>query len=386
MLGPLRCLVVDPAIARDVVAPAYDSLTDAQRRAWADAHPRSWLNCIRGADGGSPAAERAAMVSNRRALEHILDTGTFRRHGRALYVYRMTDGDHRQTAIVGEVPTDIIGTEGLRVHEAVHERRVETLRLHIEIVGATSSPVAVTWRSDESVDDVLAGVTSGRAHIDVVDDDEVRQEMWSVDDDIAIAELTAGIGRRPLYIVDGHHRSAAAAAYAGRGEIRSEHDRHLLVAAFPMHHLRVAPFHRVVASAIDVGRLRTARRVDEPQLEVHATAVHDSEGRWWQVDLDGAPGDLDVERLHRSVLDEQLGIGADDPRIDHVAGGEDLDAFARRAAGSTGFALAPVAVPDVLDRADEGRLMPPKATYFHPKVRSGLLARLHVPGDESRVA
>lgn len=385
MLSPVRGLVVDPALAPEVIAPAYDALTPDERDAWAAAHPRSWLNCTRRSVDGSPAAERAIMAVNRAALEHLLASGTFAHHRPALYLHRLTDADHRQTAVIGQLPVDVIGTPALRGHEGVHPGRVETLRLQLEIVGATSSPVAVTWRSDEDVDGALDTATTTAPLVDVVDHDGIRHQLWPVADE-AVPGLTAALDSGPLYVIDGHHRSAAAAAFAASREPRSEHDRHLLVAAFPRHHLRVAPFHRVLHADVDVSQLDGAQRIAEPTVQRGVAAVHDARGAWWQIDLGTGPGELDVERLHSSVLEARLGVGADDRALEHVAGRGGLDELAARAAGATAFALAPVELDEILDRADEGRVMPPKATYFHPKVRSGLLVRLHVPGDERIIA
>jgi uncharacterized protein (DUF1015 family) len=209
-----------------------------------------------------------------------------------------------------------------------------------------------------------------------------------VTDDATQSRLVAAMADRVLYIVDGHHRAAAARAYVADHTPRSEADRHLLVAAFPDHHLRAAAFHRLVATSADPASLAGAVAEAEPAVERGSAAITDASRRWWRLELPGEPPALDVERLHRHVLAEQLGLADHDPRISYVPGDRALRELQDRvvAERAVGFALAPVAVAEVLDRADTGRTMPAKTTYFHPKVRSGVFLRLHVPDDHALVA
>jgi uncharacterized protein (DUF1015 family) len=262
------------------------------------------------------------------------------------------------------------------------------LRSHLDRVGATSSPIATTWRAGSSVDDVLAAITADEPLLAFESPGGLAQQVWAVTDAAAQGRLAGAIAAPVLYIVDGHHRAAAARAFLTGHAPRSDADRHLLVAAFPDHHLRVAAFHRLVATAADPASLAGAVAEAEPAVRRGSSAVTDASLRWWRIELPGGPPALDVERLHRHVLAEQLGLADDDPRISYVPGDRALRDLQERVVDerAVGFALAPVSVAEVLDRADSGHTMPAKTTYFHPKVRSGVFLRLHVPDDHALVA
>ena len=389
MLRPVRCLLVDPAFAVDVVPPAYDALSPAGREAFVAEHPMSWLGAVRSPeDRGRPPDDSDTLLANRAALVHLLEAGAYVPLPPALYVYRLVEDSHTQTAVVGELALD--GPDAVRLlgHEDVRPLRVESLRSNLELVGATSSPIATTWRAGLDIDDVLASVTSARPDLAFESAGELSQQVWMVTDTATQDRLIAAMDDDTLYIVDGHHRVAAARAFLAGHPARSEADRHLLVAAFPDHHLRVAAFHRLVATEADPASLTGAVLVPQSTIGRGSSAVTDATRAWWHLDLPGESQVLDVERLHRQVLAGQLGLADDDPRISFVPGDRSLRDLQDRAVAerAVGFALAPISVAEVLDRADTGRTMPAKTTYFHPKVRSGVFLRLHDPADHALVA
>ena len=396
MLTPLRCLVVDQAAALDVISPAYDALTPDQRAEVAHRRPRSWLNVTAspvrpGQRGDDPALIRG----NRRTLEELLAAGVFREVGPALFLYRLSTDDHSQTAIVGHLPLTAAGDGRLMGHERSQPDRVTGLAANLAQVAVTSSPVAATWRhqptsgstSGSTSEAVTRARAGGHLLVDVTVPGDVRQQVWAVTDADDVAGLAASVSPPPLFIVDGHHRTAAAQHYRASHKARSAFDDELLVAAFSSSELQVASFHRLVhldsaAAAWWERRAGSDGVTSPPPLDHRTVAVVGPDGLWLRVEL--ADGDeLDVTLLHRELIEGELGVAPGDPRLSYVPGSFGLDELARRARtdASLGFALAPSSLATVLDMAEAGRPMPTKATFFYPKVRSGVFVRLHDPAD-----
>jgi uncharacterized protein (DUF1015 family) len=392
VLAPLRCLVVTQAAAGEVISPAYDALTPQQRAEVAAGRPRSWLNVT-----ASPMQphqrgdDPRLLASNRRALVYLLQAGLFTETGPALFLYRLTAPDHVQTAVVGHLPVNAARDGRLLGHESSQPDRVSTMVANLREVGVTSSPVAATWRGGPGIQGLLDRLTAGPPLVDVTVPGDVRQQVWAVSTRADMADLSGSMSA-PLYIVDGHHRTAAAVAYRDDHPSRSPFDDHLLIAAFHASELRVAPFHRLVRPDGHRGAQMSALHglegpVPDGTPAPRRVSVVDDEGRWWRLPLSDGE-ELDATLLHRAVLEPLLGVGSADPRLAYVPGHLGLQELARRAVdeGGVGFALSPPELSTVLDRADAGRTMPPKTTFFHPKVRSGVFVRLHDPADAALVA
>jgi len=393
VLAPLRCLVVDQDAALDVISPAYDALTPPQRTEVARQRPRSWLNVTRSPIRPDQRADDPALIrANRQALVELLGAGLFTEVGPALFLYRLSTDDHHQTAIVGHLPLAAARDGRLLGHEGSQADRVMGLAANLAEVAVTSSPVTATWRQEAAPEAVARARAGARLVVDVTVPGDVRQEIWAVTDPSDIAALAASVSPPPLFIVDGHHRTAAAEHYRAAHPARSPFDDELLVAALPSGELQVSSFHRLVrlddTAAAWWDRQRGAAGEAGPPVPAgRAVAVVGADGRWVQITL--ADGDeLDVTLLHRQLLEAELGLAPGDPRLSYVPGNFGLEELARRARadGALGFALAPPAVGTVLDLAQAGRSMPPKATFFHPKVRSGVFVRLHDPADRDLLA
>jgi uncharacterized protein (DUF1015 family) len=230
--------------------------------------------------------------------------------------------------------------------------------------------------------------------LDFVAPDDVRHQVWTAAEDEVRAIDEAFAGVPSLYIADGHHRAASAArtrrALQGRGA--GEHDR-VLAVAFPDNQLQILSYNRIVR---DLGGLTSAqlleringqlpvvdRAPETPAQKGHATMYLG--GRWYRLDLEAPAGEsdaLDVTRLQELILEPVLGIGdvRTDKRIDFVGGirgtGE-LKRLVDAGDAAVAFALFPVTVSDLMRVADAGGIMPPKSTWFEPKLRDGLLSHL----------
>ena len=404
-IRPFSGYLVEPAFAEQVVSPAYDSLAPHERYEFARRHPRNYLNAMRAIEDFPPHRRPgvdALLAMNARALEGLIAQGVFRYHAEPrLYLYRMEVDDGVQIGVVGEVPVEEYRRGLLKKHENTRRDREDRLALYLQEVGAVSSPVSLAYRQDDAIDAMVAAETARPPALVFETTDAVRHSVWRVSGGEATARLIAAFDAVPCaYLTDGHHRSAATARYAERrGRQNASHSGEetwnlLLVALFPHDQLRIRPFNRCVR---DLDRhtprsfLEALRgpfevtRVEEPapfRAEGPGCFLMRLDERTYR--LRARPGILPADRLRlldANLLQEQvlgpvLGIEdpRSDPRIDYLPGDVDRDSLARlRAAGwRVVFALHPPSMETLMATADAGETMPPKSTFFVPKLRSGV--------------
>ena len=403
-----------PAAGRagEVVAPPYDVMTGEEARALAGGRRWSFLHVSRPdmdlpPDTDPYGAEIYAKAGE--ALRAMVAAGVLARDPRPGFsVYRISDGAHVQTGIAGAAPLAAYLTGRIRRHEFTRPDREEDRMRHMDALDAQTGPVLCIHRDDAALASALDGLTAGEPVADVKLG-RVRHTIWSVLDVPAVAqlsELAAGI--RTLYIADGHHRTAAAARLAAaRREANPEHDgsepyNAFLTVAFPESEVRILDYNRVVR---DLGGLSETRFLEavgarfamEPAPgRAKPGAPHEFGmylgGQWYRLDLKGAlpPADhplarLDVHLLAEHLLEPVLGISdpRQDPRIDFLGGARGLEALEERVdtgQAAVAFALHPTRVSELLAIADAGEVMPPKSTWFEPKLADGLISYPLGPG------
>jgi uncharacterized protein (DUF1015 family) len=271
----------------------------------------------------------------------------------------------------------------------------------MEALNAQTGPVLAAYPAAPALDALLAGIAHGKPEIDVVADGGVRHSIWPVRDAAAIAQIGSLFDAMPaIYIADGHHRSAAASRVAANRRRPGADGSHewFLVVAFPHHELRILDYNRVVRDlgGFTIGELLAKLRA---KFEVTASeapvrpARHGefglyAAGRWYRLALRSdlaAPADpvarLDVSLLTNHVLSPLLGIGdlRTDKRVDFVGGGRGLAELEKRVDSgemAAAFSLFPTRLDDLMAVADAGAVMPPKSTWFEPKLADGLLAHV----------
>lgn len=412
-IEPTIARLIQPHWARRVPSPAHDLLAPDDRRRYVAGNPDSFLTVTRGPEDVPPGEvwdSARAVAESRRSLERLLDAGAWgdRPPRPALFLYRLSveggaggEQPHAQVGIVGNLSVDDYEDGVIRVHEQVHEHRTQHLADHLAGLRIQSSPVALAHRADPALSALVAGVTAAREpELDFTSADGLHQQVWRVDEPEIIGAVQAALADMPLYVIDGHHRSAAAAAHR-RAHPDSEAAHWLFGAVFAADELRNEPFHRVV-HGIDpdelvalVGRSFPVRTVAPDDAAASVAGRRPEEvalltgGRWYLVDLGPLPepgeGDalagLDVVRLEERVLGPLLGITTASPagRITYrVADAEHGDlAVWRTDADEALWLMRPVPMDAVLDAADAGLAMPPKSTFFQPKARSGVFLREH---------
>jgi uncharacterized protein (DUF1015 family) len=398
---PFAALRPTPSAAAAVAAVPYDVVNTEEARALAADNPLSFLHVSRAEIDLPPGSDPYADEAYERASENFRDLRAraplVEEEAPAFYVYRLEMGGHVQTGIAACFSIDEYDNDLIKKHEKTRPDKEDDRTRHMLAIGAQTGPVFLTYAASAAIDAIVEQTTSGTTLFDFVAADGVRHTLWTADLS-AHAAIVAGFDALSgLYIADGHHRAASAArarrALAGRGP--GEHDR-VLAVAFPDNQMQILPYNRVVRDLHGmtetqfVEAVRRRATVTESSPAVTTGKGHAAMfvgGRWYGLELDAsAPaGDaasaLDVGVLQSTVLEPVLGIRdvRTDKRIDFVGGirgTAELERLVDSGAWAVAFALHPVSVRDLMKIADAGGIMPPKSTWFEPKLRDGLLSHL----------
>jgi uncharacterized protein (DUF1015 family) len=400
-LAPFRALRPASSVAARVAAVPYDVVNTDEALALAG-DPLSFLHVSRAEidfpEGTSPYGDDvyAQAVANFERLKkeaplQLEDTP-------ALYVYRQRMGAHSQVGLAGCFAVDDYDRGVIRKHEHTRRDKEDDRTRHLLALRAQTGPVFLTYRSRPAVDALISRAITAASLYDFTASDGVQHTMWKVDP-FEEHQLVVAFDAVPaLYIADGHHRAASAARarkqLAGAAGIRGDWDWFLAV-AFPDDQLQILPYNRIVrdlAGMTPDSFMRTLQDrfmiADGPASPARRGDVSMFlEGRWHTIALGEAPATatpaerLDVTRLQDAILAPLLGIGdvRTDKRIDFVGGARgtaELESRVGSGDASVAFSLYPVDVQDLMAITDAGGIMPPKSTWFEPKLRDGLLSHL----------
>jgi uncharacterized protein (DUF1015 family) len=403
-IRPFRALRPLPEQAVSVAAVPYDVVNTAEARALADGNPLSFLRVSRPEielpDGTDPYADAVYEAAARNFARLREEAPLVEEAAPSLYVYRLLMGDHEQSGVAACFSVDEYERDLIRKHERTRKDKEDDRTRHIVDLRAQTGPVFLTYSASTDVDSTVTRIVTGAPLFDFTAEDAIRHTVWRLGDADAEA-LVSAFGRVPaLYIADGHHRAASAKRARdvldhGTTNSGSSEASTFLAVAFPDDQTQVLPYHRVVKdlaghspeSLLDGLR----EQVDvAPGSNTPAAAGQVAmylAGGWYTLRLipasDGTPpaDRLDVQLLQEQVLAPLLGIGdpRTDNRIDFVGGIRGPAALAERVdsgAAAVAFAMHPVSVTDLMQIADSGGIMPPKSTWFEPKLRDGLLTHL----------
>jgi uncharacterized protein (DUF1015 family) len=395
---PFDPLLPEPSLAAGLIAPPYDVMNTAEARGMVDGKPFSLLRVTRSelalADGADPYAP-AVYALARDTLARFVAEGALRRAGAPIYgVYRLTRGGHQQTGLVGTASVEDYRAGLIRKHEFTRADKEDDRTRHISVTGAQTGPVFLGCRANASFSRALEVVTASRApDVDVTAPDGVRHEAWWVRDTDVIEGIVEAMDG--AYICDGHHRAASAARVAALGADPAS-DRFLAV-LFSAEQLEILPYNRIVTDLAGMDATTFLARVGErfivtgpganPQPPVrHRIAMYLS-GAWHALaprsdltdpidELDPVAS-LDVAILQNHILEPLLGITDPrrDKRIDFVGGIRGTGELERRVdaqGGGVAFSLYPTSLDELFRVADQGDVMPPKSTWFEPKLADGM--------------
>jgi uncharacterized protein (DUF1015 family) len=393
---PFKGLRPCAGAAAELISPPYDVLDRSEARAFLNSGTRQFLHVSK-PEAGLPDSiaptDEQVYVLGATNLREFMESGKLLQDStESYYVYRLRDGEHVQTGLVATVLCADYECNRIRRHELTRPEKESDRRNHMLALGAQTGPVLMAHDVSPELQELLATICRNSASYRDLDLDGVKHSLWRVVDGQVMHRFEELLGGLPhLYIADGHHRSAAACS----GEAVEPGGR-FLAAMFSRDQLRILDYNRVVS---DLGGLEQAeflsrisaifdvKSVDKPyQPRERGRFGMYLDGKWYALtarpettmNLDIVNG-LDVSLLADLVLEPVLGICdvRRDPRIDFIGGSRGLQALEARVdsgAMTVAFSLFPTAIDDVLAVADRQQHMPPKSTWFHPKLADGLVS------------
>ncbi len=394
-------------LAKEVASRPYDVLNSEEAREEAGNNPYSFLRVVK------PEIELPENVDShsqpvydkaRENFQKFIEKGYLKQDVKpSYYVYAQIWGEKTQYGIVGCAGVEDYLTGVIKKHELTRPDKEEDRMNHVRVVNANAEPVFFTYPAVKEIDAIVADVTSKAPEYDFVADDGFGHQFWVIDQDAAIEKLEKLFAQVPaFYVADGHHRTAAAALVgaerkAGNPSHTGQEEYNFFMSVlFPDNQLTIIDYNRVVKDLNGLSKEEFMEKLNENFVvqekgqeaykpgKLHEFSMY-LDGKWYGLEArpgtydDNDPiGVLDVTILSQLVLDNLLGIKdlRTDKRIDFVGGIRGLGELERRVDNGemqVAFALYPVSMQQLLDIADTGNIMPPKTTWFEPKLRSGLV-------------
>jgi uncharacterized protein (DUF1015 family) len=400
VLRPFRAVRPARESAAAVSSVPYDVVSTDEARRLAAGNPLSFLHVTRSEIDLPDATDPYSAQVYAKAKENF---AALRRRAPlveedepSLYFYRLRMGGHEQTGIAACFSLDDYDRDLIKKHERTRRDKEDDRTRHIVELRAQTGVVFLTYKASDTIDRLSRAVTADAPLYDFRADDGIYHTIWKVPPQEARALVDAFGDVPALYIADGHHRAASAArARAELGDASAEAASFIAV-AFPDSQMQILPYHRTVkdlagqAPAAFLAALRARLPVTSgspvPARKGEVSMYLD--GAWHTLDLSkAAPADasrasgLDVALLQQHVLEPLLKIGdvRTDKRIDFVGGARGtaaLEAAVDEGRAAVAFSMHPVTIDDLMTISDEGGIMPPKSTWFEPKLRDGLLVHV----------
>ena len=402
---PFAALRPPKELTTEVAAPPYDVLNSAE--AFEMASEKSLLHITKPEIDFDPIISDHDQRVYDKAVENFAlwqSRGWLVRDPKpCYYVYAQTMGERTQYGLVLCAHTDDYASGKIKKHELTRKDKEDDRMIHVRIQNANIEPVFFSYKDNSELEAIVAGVAAGKSEYRFVDENGFGHELWIIDDDKLISRITELFTNDvdAFYVADGHHRTAAAARVGAEKKAAnpahdgSEEYNYFMAVCFPESQLKIIDYNRVVKDLNGLDKEGLLEKLAEdfdikPEgAEIyHPDSLHTFsmylDGQWYSLRTkegrydDSDPiGVLDVTILSKLVLDRILGIKdlRTDKRIDFVGGIRGLGELKRRVDSgemAVAFALYPVSMRQLINIADSGNIMPPKTTWFEPKLRSGL--------------
>lgn len=409
IVRPFKGYRPNPELVARVAARPYDVLNSAEARVEAEGNPYSFLHV------GKPEIDLPTSVDPydngvylkaKENLDRFIRDGVLRQDPNpSFYLYSQTMDGHTQYGLVGCASVQEYLDNTIKKHELTRKDKEDDRTKHVKVTNAHSGPIFLTYRADEELDSITNSIRMLNPDIDFLASDLIRHELWVIDSPGLVKRIRAAFAKVPsLYVADGHHRSAAAArvgkelADANPHHDGSEEYNFFLAVLFPHNQLRIMDYNRAVKDLNGktteqfFKELSAGFSISDSAQQVKPSVKGDYgmyfQGRWYALRAHEnvlATTDpverLDVSLLQNHVLGPILGIN--DPRtsnrIDFIGGIRGLQELEQKVDSgqmAIAFALFPTSIDELLAIADAGKIMPPKSTWFEPKLRDGVVVHM----------
>lgn len=403
VVRPFRAVRPIPELVDKVAALPYDVMNSQEAREYVKGNPYSFMRIDRAEINLPEDTDMYSQLVYETAASRLNDMkkqGVYQKDAKpCYYVYRQIMDGRAQTGIVACAGVDDYQNNVVKKHELTLAKKEDDRCNHVDFCDANTGPIFLTYKADPTVNAVVEKAVA-KAPVYDFDNAGVRQTCWVIDDDADIAAIQGAFAKmNALYIADGHHRCASAVRVARKRRVQNpgytgeEEFNFFLCVLFPDEQLAIMDYNRVVADLNGNSEAEFLAKVAEKfEVEQLSAAPHVTEkhtfgmylgGRWWKLtakpgtfDAGDVVAQLDVSILQQNLLTPILGIGdpRTDKRIDFVGGIRGLGELEKRVKGgmAVAFAMCPTSIEDLMSIADSGRIMPPKSTWFEPKLLSGI--------------
>lgn len=410
IVKPFKALRPKKELAAHVASPPYDVLNSEEARELVKNNPDSFLHVNKpeiDLNRGIDPYDERVYKKGKDNLDRLRRKGIlFQDAHPCFYIYRQIMGKHQQTGLVACASVDEYETGLIKKHELTRQEKENDRVKHIQFLKAQVGPVFLTYRQTLEIDEITDRVTREMPEYDFESDD-VKHTFWVVNNEQTIAQIRQAFSHvGALYVADGHHRSAAALRIrdlkksANPNHTGKEEYNYFLTVIFPHNQMQILDYNRVVKDLNNLSKAEFLNRI-EKKFDILKPAVKEAikpkethlftmylEHQWYELRAKAGTFDendpvkrLDVSILQENLLSSILNIvdPRKDKRIDFVGGIRGLRELEKRVdtgGWSVAFALYPTSIAELLAIADAGKIMPPKSTWFEPKLKSGLFIHL----------
>ncbi|NHZ85132.1 MAG: DUF1015 family protein [Planctomycetia bacterium] len=409
IVKPFRGLHPKPEYAKDIASPPYDVLNAKEARKIVEKCPNSFLRVNKAElefDESVSSYSNEVYQRGKDNLQRLMDLGLMTRDEKpCFYIYQITMNRKSQTGLVALTSVEEYDNGLIKKHEHTRPEKVNDRANHIEFLRAQVGPVFSTFRFDTDINKLFKKLMEVKPLVAFTADDGVEHKLWIIKIEENIKNIQNVFKKLPyLYIADGHHRSQSASEVCRRAKEKNpkhtgdESYNYFLNVVFPDQELNILPYNRVVINLNDLTLDTILDMASEkfdisPQknaitpTEIHTFGIF-SEGKWYLLkakdgtfDPDDPTGSIDAAILGNNFIDPILGIS--DPKTDKrinfvggIRGTKELERLVDSGKYKIAFSLYPTSIKQLLDVADAGKVMPPKSTWFEPKLRSGMVVNL----------
>ncbi|HVX26936.1 MAG TPA: DUF1015 family protein [Parafilimonas sp.] len=404
IIKPFKALRPQAQFAKQVASKPYDVLSSAEAKKEAEGNPNSFLHITKSEidlpDKIDVHSEEVYEKAKDNLQAFIKREILFKENKDCFYIYRLTMNSHTQTGLVALSSVDDYENNIIKKHEFTTPVKELDRINHIETTGAQTGNVFLAYRSNAELDNIIDKWASTKTAVyNFITDDNVSHTLWIISDDNIIKQITDIFSTQIncTYIADGHHRAASAAKVRNELNKKTEAADYFLTTLFPANQLQILDYNRVIKTLHELtaeeflNELKNDFVVEEKALAYKPEALHTfglyMQGKWHKLVakpgtfLNNELGVLDINILQNNVLSKHLGIydQRTDKNIDFVGGIRGLTELENRVNSGEcvmAFSLFPVSINQLFAIADTNNVMPPKSTWFEPKLRDGLVTHL----------